>query len=226
MVDDDVLLTHALLDGGPASIESRFDDALAAPGVVAGAIEAAADGADAIVVDCMADTGVAAAREAVAVPVVGAAESSMLLASMLATRWSIVTVLDAVVPLLDDLAATYRMHDRLTRIRTVGIPVLELHEEARLHDALARESLAAVERDGAHAVVLGCTGMRGTAQAVAAVLAQRGQPGIPVLDPVAVALRQAVALVRLGLVPSRRSFPPRREKPVIPYTLTAPGPST
>ena len=59
---------------------------------------------DAVVIDCMGDPALGAAREATSIPVLGPAQTSMHLAALLAHSFSIVTVLDSVVPLLEDLA--------------------------------------------------------------------------------------------------------------------------
>ena len=136
----------------------------------------------------------------------------MHLAALLGHRFSVVTVLDAVVPLIEDLAGKYGLAHKLASIRSVDIPVLELGDHQRLVNALADESVKAVEEDGAHAIVFGCTGMRGCAAGLKATLAERGYPGIPVIDPVVAAFKIAEALVDLGLTPSQRTYPTPREK--------------
>src|SRR5437773_8798057 len=66
-----IVVERVPIERGPASIESEFDEALAAPDVIARAIEAERDGCDAVVVNCFGDPGVRAAREAVGIPVLG-----------------------------------------------------------------------------------------------------------------------------------------------------------
>lgn len=70
------------------------------------------------------------------------------------------------------------------------------------------ESSAAVAEDGAHVVILGCTGMLGLADSLAGELAPQGHPDVPVLDPVPVTVRVAEALADLGLSQSGRTYPP------------------
>ena len=68
-------------------------------------------------------------------------------------------------------------------MRAVEIPVLELeHDQNRLVQSLADEAQLAVEQDGAHVMIFGCTGMIGAAQAVEEELAARGYPDVPVID--------------------------------------------
>src|SRR3546814_11308219 len=102
---------------------------------------------------------------------------------MLGHRFSIVTVLDSVVPMIDNLAKLYGMADKLASIRVIDIPVLDLESDpARLTQELARASLAAFERAGAHALVLGCTGFLCSAQAIGSPLAAKCS-SLLVLDP-------------------------------------------
>jgi allantoin racemase len=201
-----VEVTHSRIESGPASIETRVDEALALPGTLA-AVRAAGD-ADAIVIDCMGDPGLEPAREVVPGLVLGPAQASMHVAAMLAQSFSVLAVLDATVPMIEELALRYGLASKLRSVRSIGIPVLELEDDrGRMIDALSAAALAAVEHDGAHAIVLGCTGMVGAADAVAARLDAAGLPGIPVLDPLVTAFKLAEALADLGLRPSRRTYP-------------------
>lgn len=59
----DVEVTNVFLDAGPASIESEYDDALAVPGILAKVRQAGEEGVDSIVINCMADPGLRAARD-------------------------------------------------------------------------------------------------------------------------------------------------------------------
>lgn len=213
----DTEVGHSELDTGPASIESEFDEALALPDTIAKILQAERDGADAVIIDCMGDPGVGAGREASSIPVLGPAQTSMHLAAMLAHSFSVITVLDAVVPLLDGLAKRYGLSEKLASIRSVDIPVLELEDHERMMNALTEESVKAIEDDGAHAIVFGCTGMRGCADALRERLEARGYAGIPVIDPVVATFKVAEALVDLGLAPSTRTYAKPREKSIPGY---------
>ena len=207
----------SILEAGPASIESHFDEALALPDILRRTVEAELAGADAVIIDCMGDPGLAAAREITSLLVLGPAQTSMHIASLLALNFSIVTTGESVLPIFHDLVRRYGLADRVCSIRPVNIPVLELQDEGRLQEALFGEALKAVEVDGAHAIVLGCTGMRGWADLLQRHLAESGHPGIPVIDPVLTTLKIAEALVDLGLKPSSRTFPTPPAKTVLGY---------
>ena len=71
----DLELVYRCTSAGPPAIRSEADVAAAAPHVVRAAIAAASEGFDAVIVDCTDDPGVATARGAVGIPVIGAGEA-------------------------------------------------------------------------------------------------------------------------------------------------------
>lgn len=206
-VRPDVALSGVCLDKGPASVESFYEDAIAAPQVVLRAVEAERDGVDAVIVDCMNDPGLQAAREAVSIPVVGAAQSSMLLASILAHKFSVIATAAREVYPVELLIRRYGLKDKYASTRWVDIPVLDLkRDRSQLLAALTAASVEAIRRDGAHALVFGCTGMIGMAKLLEKNLAEKGLDAI-VIDPTLAALKWAEILVDLRLAPSRWSYP-------------------
>jgi allantoin racemase len=205
------------LDRGPASIESEYEEVLAAPDVVAKARQAEEWGADAIVVSCMLDPGVAAAREQVSVPVLGPAQVSMHVAAMLGPSFSIVTVLDRLLPPLRRLTHLYGLSDRLASIRAIEVPVLDLrHNADRVVEALVSESIQALQTDDAYVVILGCTALSGMGKAVQAELCRRGYD-VPIVDPTLTAIKVAAALVDVGLSHSKLAYPVPPKKLVTGY---------
>lgn len=213
-------ITATQIEHGPASIESEFDDALAAPDTILKVVEAERDGADAVVIDCMDDPGLPAAREMVSIPVLGPCQTTMHLASLLGHRFSVVTVMEGSVPGFENRAKVHGLADKLASVRWVDIPVLDLAENAdRLLRELIDESVKAVEVDGAHTIVFGCTGMLGYADSVRRGLEERGLEGVPVIDPIPTTIRLAEALIDLGLRQSKRTYPPPPHKRVVGYAF-------
>lgn len=210
---DELKVSHALIETGPASIESEFDEALSVPGLLARAIEAQQEGMDAVVIDCMGDPGLKAAREVLSIPVLGPAETSMHVAAMLGHRFSIVTVLESVRPMLENLAKVYGVHEKLASVRVVDVPVLEIEQDmSRLHESLSEQARYAVEQDKADVIVLGCTGFYGCSEAIMKALSAEGL-SVPVIDPIPTAVFTAAGLVRAGLSHSKRTYatPPLKE---------------
>jgi allantoin racemase len=173
-----------------------------------------------VVIDCMGDPGMKAAREAVSIPVLGPGETTMHIASMLGHRFSIVTVLSSCIPLMENQAKIYGVAGKLASVRAVDIPVLELEDDTeRLVGALVDQSVQAIESDGAHVIVFGCTGMLGCALGVQQGLERRGYSGVPVIDPVPAAIKMAEALIDLGLSHSKRTYQNPPPKRVVGYDL-------
>jgi allantoin racemase len=97
------------------------------------------------------------------------------------------------------------------RVRASDIPVLELEDEASgAIGKLRAEIERALSEVGAEAIVLGCAGMTDLARELQEIY------GVPVVDGVAAAVKQAEALVSLGLSTSKRgSYAAPLAKPFI-----------
>ena len=201
------------LSRGPASVESHYDDAVATPDILSKVKEAEQAGFDGVIVDCFGDVGVKAAREITNIPVVGPGETSMLFAAALGHCFSVITVLKNLVPMLSDAAKVLGVHEKLASVRYVDIPVLEVADKERLKKALYQEMLNAIEKDGAHVLVLGCTGMTGVASDLSRMLKEKGYD-VPVIDPSAASLKFAEAQVRMGIKQSKITYmePPEKER--------------
>ena len=188
-------LTSTFLDKGPASVESAVDEILAAPGVVDAALRAEAVGADAVVIDCMLDPGLDAAREAVSIPVIGAGEAGLAAAAAFG-RFSVVTVLQRQEPMFQALALRHGLGASLASVRGIGVPVLELERDREASVAkTVPVCRAARDSDGADAIVFGCTGMLGFAVPVADAI---GWAHERIIDPLPNAIRAAVAAAGAG----------------------------
>ncbi|MBM3517336.1 MAG: hydrogenase expression protein HupH [Alphaproteobacteria bacterium] len=217
----DLTVSMTEIDTGPASIECDYDEMLAVPGTVAKMIEAEREGVDALIIDCMGDPGLRPGREVVSIPVIGPMQAGMHLAAMLGHSFSVVTVLKRLRPFIEDQASLYGLPGKLASVRAVDIPVLELEDDRDgVKRKLTEQALLAVEEDGADAIIFGCTGMLGCADAVREGLLARGYDA-PVIDPVPTAVRLAHALVRSGLSHSKVAFPVPPAKPVVGYAMPA-----
>jgi allantoin racemase len=193
------------LDEGPDSIESECEEALVVPDFLRKSREAEQAGCDAIICDCFGDPGVHAARELVDIPVIGAGESSVLLAASLGQRFSVVTVLPSVFTMIENLVRRAGVDGKLASIRSVDIPVLQLHEKDKMVSVLLEQMIRAIKEDKAHALILGCTGMMGVAKNLQSQLVSKGFD-VPVVDPVGASVKQAEAMVSLGLRQSRLTY--------------------
>jgi allantoin racemase len=186
---------------------------LAAPAIVEQVVLAEKEGCDGVFIDCFGDPGVVAAREMVWIPVVGAFQPAALTACALAGRWSVVTVLKNVVPMLRDLARRLGVESNIASVRDIDTPVLELQDKNVFKKRLLEQIERAVDEDGAEAVILGCTGMIGVARWLQDEMARAGKP-VPVIDPTAAAIGYLQLAVRGGLSHSKTCYrtPPAKER--------------
>lgn len=183
---------------GPVSIEGHFDEAMAVPGLLEEIERGVATGCDAHVIACFGDPGLHAARELAHGPVLGIAEAAMHAASMIATRFSVVTTLERTVVIAERLVREYGMSDHCARIRAAEVPVLALEETgSHAERRIVEECRRARDEDRAGAIVLGCAGMADLAGRISDEL------GVPVIDGVNVAVRFAGALAGAGLGTSK-----------------------
>jgi allantoin racemase len=188
--------------GGPASIESMWEEYLLVPPLMELAVGLEREGFDAIVPGCFGDPGIDGVRELVSIPVVGPGATSMLVAANLGHRFGVVTVLESVVRPLENLARLTGVADKLASVRQIGVPVLELNGDRDATFArLVETSRRSIEEDRADVLVLGCGTLSFRAEELQEIV------GVPVINPLQVALRTAEMLVACGLSHSKRSYP-------------------
>ena len=157
-----------------------------------------APGCDAVVMAASYDVALAAAREMLAIPVVGITEAALLTACMLGGRIGVVVFGTRVLPVYQELVARHGLTARVAGWRVVDSAAPYAAGDQSAADALtvaAAQDL--VLRDHAEVVVL--TG------AVMAGVPPRLQPqvDVPLLDGVNCAVRQAELLVDLGAMKPR-----------------------
>jgi allantoin racemase len=180
---------------GPASIEGFYDEAFAVPGLIQALLQSV--DADAGIVACFDDTGLDAARSAVRFPVVGICEAALVTAGQVAKRIAVITTLPRSIVPLEELVRRYGFAERAW-VTACNVAVLDLEKpDSGAEEKLDAEIARALDK-GAEAIVLGCAGMAD----LAATLSRKF--GIPVIDGVAAAVKQAEALVGLKLTTSRR----------------------
>jgi allantoin racemase len=180
---------------GPASIEGFYDEAFAVPGLMA-ALSNTPD-ADAAIIACFDDTGLDAARSVARFPVVGICEAALVTAGQLAKRIAVITTLPRSIVPLEELVRRYGFAER-ARVTACNVAVLDLEKPGTGAEEKLSDEIALALDNGAEAVVLGCAGMADLAAALSKKF------GVPVIDGVAAAVKQAEALVGLKLTTSRR----------------------
>lgn len=189
------------VEKGPLSIESRYEEELAAEGILQKVKEAERKGYDAAIIWCMGDPALRAAREIVRIPVLGPGETSIMLAHALARKFSVVTPLTGVAQ-VEEQVKEMDLLGSLASVHPLGIPVLELRRDLNKTKRMITEaSKEAMEKHGAGAIVLHCLGMGGLAKEI------QDKLGIPVIDPATTGLKFAEMLISLGLSHSKATYP-------------------
>ncbi len=205
----DTELTVINPDHGPVSVESAYEETLAAFHSMDLVKKANEEGYDAIVLACFSDPGLDAAKELSTIPVIGIEEATLHMAAMLGHRFSIMTGMRRRIPTRDLHVKMRGCDDSYASAPALDMSVLEMDSnpnkaKARILD-LARQC---VEEDRAEVIILGCAGLTGYAEDIEREL------GAVVLDPTSVAFKMAEAMVDLKLHHSkagRFSSPPAKE---------------
>lgn len=192
------------IEDGPLSIESTMEEYLAAPGIIDIAMQAEKDGYDGIIIGCFDDPAIDAVRETVNIPVVGPGEASLLSACLLGTSYSIISILDNVIPALKKRVKIVGVNEKMSSIRPINIPVLDLPKNINATiEKVVEASIIARDQDGADILILGCMSL--------AFLDITGKieekVGIPVLNPAKMALKTLEGLVSVKASHSKKAYP-------------------
>ncbi len=183
--------------------------------------DAGRQGMDAVIIGCFYDPALIEAREiSGATPVIAPCQASVLLASQLADRFSIIIGRRKWENRIKARLRDYGQLDRLASFRSVNLGVEDFQaDRAETEHRLITAARRAVEEDGAEAIILGCTlefGFYETLQA---------KVGVPVIDPVYAAYKLAETMAdvkcRFGWKPSRVGGceAPPEEQEIIPWQV-------
>lgn len=185
---------------GPRSIESIYDELLSAQGTLQ-LFLAEIGQFDGFIIACYSDhPAIYAMRELTDKPVLGIAESSMLMSCMLGHRFSVVTTNQEWEPLLWDAVRHYGLEQRCASIRSTGMAVLDLDADdgQNSYDSIRDAAQKALNEDGAEVICLGCAGMSGLDKKMEREL------NVPVIDGVVSALKLMEGLLGYGSRTSKR----------------------
>jgi allantoin racemase len=182
-----------------------FIDTLNAQSVLHAALKAEQDGFDAVLITCFGDPFLYQIRQAVSIPVVSLGESSMLLASMMGSKFGIVTISPYNIFEQEHIIAKYGLSHRYVGCRPNPEPAdeqpLALIDARRGIEAfkkVARELIA----DGAEIVIPGCGLLSPTLRLAPGAEAEYPAgltevDGVPVMDVMGAALKMAETMVSL-----------------------------
>ena len=151
-----------------------------------------ANAADAYVVGCFSDPGLALAREKLRGPVLGIGESAYHMALGLGQRFGIIAIKSGSIPRHMRYIRSLGLGERLAGDRPLEIGVTELLDAQRVVDRIIEVGTELRDRDGADVLILGCASMGGYRREIEERL------GLPVIDPTQAAVVRAMGLLALG----------------------------
>ncbi len=161
---------NAVIEGwtshdGPASIQGPRDGEASIPPLLKLIRKAADQGAEAVIIGCFDDTGLAEARQIANCPVIGIGQAAYHAAVLYGDRFSVVTTLDVSIPILEQNIKEYGFDRQLSRVRASGVEVLALETDANASLKVIAEIRRSAVEDRVDSVVLGCAGMVAIPQA-------------------------------------------------------------
>ncbi len=178
--------------GAPEFIETYEDEIKTAPGMIQ-LVRENEDKFDAFIIACHDDPNLDVMKEITRKPVVGIAEASMKIASMLGHRFSVLTTSEHSIPIKEALVRKYHLQDVLASVRAPREETIEKSDELKYMET----AQSSIKEDMAEVLVLGCAGMTGLDKHL------EEKMGIPVLDGIVCALIIASGLVKYKVSTSK-----------------------
>ena len=176
---------------GTEYVETQVEAAIAGHAVL-DALARHGAGCDAAIVSAFGDPGLRAAKEMMAVPVVGLTEAAVLAAWALGRRFAIVCLTPRLGAWYRETVEAHGLAGRLAAIRPLNVAIPDItRAKQQTRALLVEECRLAVERDGAEVVILGGGPLAGLAREAA------GEIPVPALDGVSCAVRLAEQLAAL-----------------------------
>ena len=201
----DLHFEYRAVKAGPVNYSSHHDFVLADASIFEAGCRAQQEGFAAVCIDTMSDSGVAALRSVLDIPVFGPGKVSMLTALMLGDRFSILTMASRWKPLYKKALDELGMHHKCASVRAIEVSpdnqALLSGKEEEVFPLLEAAAMKAIEIDGADVIILGSTTMH---QAHAHLQARLP---VPVINPGPLSYKIAESMLALGHTHSRTAYP-------------------
>jgi allantoin racemase len=201
----DLHFEYRAVKAGPVNYSSHHDFVLADASIFEAGCRAQQEGFAAVCIDTMSDSGVAALRSVLDIPVFGPGKVSILSALMLGDRFSILTMASRWKPLYKKALDELGMHHKCASVRAIEVSpdnqALLSGKEEEVFPLLEAAAMKAIEIDGADVIILGSTTMH---QAHAHLQARLP---VPVINPGPLSYKIAESMLALGHTHSRSAYP-------------------
>jgi len=201
----DLHFEYRSVKAGPVNYSSHHDFVLADASIFEAGCRAQQEGFAAVCIDTMSDSGVAALRSVLDIPVFGPGKVSMLSALMLGDRFSILAMASRWKPLYKKALDELGMHHKCASVRAIEVSpdnqALLSGKEEEVFPLLEAAAMKAIEIDGADVIILGSTTMH---QAHAHL---QSRLPVPVINPGPLSYKIAESMLALGHTHSRTAYP-------------------
>lgn len=186
------------IEHGPESLESYYDESLAAPYIFEAVQEANNQDFDAVLLAAFCDPVLEALKEISTIPVYGIEEASFSVALLLGHKFAILTEKRPKESVKVQHVRKAGLESRFAGVRALNMGVIEIASEpAKVLETGIAICRKLVEEDGAEVIILGCASLAGHDEELNKAL------GIPILDPIAVAFKLVEGLSELKLLHSK-----------------------
>ncbi len=194
----------------PSNYVSAHDYVLADITLLEAGMRAEEEGYDAVCIDTVSDSGVAALRSILSIPVIAPGRTMFMTALMLGRRFGVLSMWQRWFGLYERTLRDLAMEDRCAGMRSIDTQpdsknLLDGKEDDLL-PLLYEAAMQLVELDGADVVCLGSTTMHQAHRYL-----QERLP-VPVLNPGPLSYLTADIMLSLGLSHSRQAYP----EPLVP----------
>ncbi|WP_210495489.1 aspartate/glutamate racemase family protein [Microvirga antarctica] len=221
-LDSDTELTYRPVTAGPTSFMSPHDWTLMDLAIFEAGLSAEDDGFDAVCIDTMSDSGMAALRSVLNIPVVSPGRASMLYALTLGSKFSVLAQWEPALPRYKKAIVEYGLEKQCASVRSFDTPpdfsALLDGKEEKVFPRMLAVARQCIEEDGADVICLGSTTMHQAAEFLAAELP------VPVINPGPLTYKLAEMFLSLGLKPGRSAYPaPVVRKDALLHAMLAGG---
>lgn len=181
---------------GPESLESFYEYSLATLSALELLKNRPRD-YDGVLLACFGDPGLFALKEYCDVPVIGIAEASMALSTLLGHKFAILVARQKAISMMDSMVLSYGLRSRPAGIFALNMPVLSLEDDPQ-RSLLALEHLVDdAVRHGAEVIILGYAGMTVFREELSRRL------GVTIVDPIVAGYTVLQALLSARIPISR-----------------------
>ena len=204
-LDPDTEVHYQPVKAAPRTYVSHADYALADVSLLEAGLNAQKDGFDGVCIDTVSDSGVAALRSLLDIPVVGPGRVMFSTALMLGERFSIIAMWKEWFGLYKKVLVEMNLTHKCASMRAIDVTPdnrnLLQDKEDETFPKLLETAKQCITQDGADVICLGSTTMHQAGEWLAEKLS------VPVINPGPLSYKTAENLCALSLSHSRAAYP-------------------